>query len=295
MSGGAGAGGGADLGGGRGSGAARPAFGRPLAGDSVLHRRDPTVKVAVLLVICLVLTAVTDPVTPAVLYLLTWPAALVAGRIPAATLLRAHLPFLAFALSLLMVNAFTRPGAAVVQLGPAAISAEGLSIGAGLAVRTLFIGIASVTFVLTTDGARLMTSLHQHLRVDGRFAYAVLAGYRLLEQLPETWATIRAAQAVRDPRRRAAPRGRGPSRSPRALRQAAFTLLVTSLRRGERMSIALETRGLGAGRRTIAAPSPLGRADALLAGTALVSTAVVLFASWQAGTLRGLGALGVFG
>ena len=267
----------------------RPAFGRPLAGDSVLHRRDPTVKLAVLLVICLVLTAVTDPVTPAVLYLLTWPVALAAGRIPASTLLRAHLPFVAFALSLLMVNAVTRPGQAVAQVGPVAISAEGLSIGAGLAIRTLFIGVASVTFVLTTDGARLMTSLHQHLRLDGRFAYAVLAGYRLLEQLPETWATIRAAQAVRDPRRR------GVSRSPRALRQAAFTLLVTSLRRAERMSIALETRGLGAGRRTIAAPSPLGRADALLAGTALGSTAVVLLASWQAGTLRGLGALGVFG
>lgn len=273
----------------RGSAPARPAFGRPLAGDSVLHRRDPTVKLGVLLVICLALTAVTDPITPAVLYLLTWPVALAAGRIPAGTLLRAHLPFAAFALSLLMVNAFSRPGQAVAYLGPVAISAEGLSIGAGLAIRTLFIGVASVTFVLTTDGARLMTSLHQHLRLDGRFAYAVLAGYRLLEQLPETWSTIRAAQAARDPRRR------GVSRSPRALLRAAFTLLVTSLRRAERMSIALETRGLGADRRTIAAPSPLGRADALLAVTALGSTAVVLLASWQAGTLRGLGALGVFG
>ena len=285
----------------RGGAAARPAFGRPLAGDSVLHRRDPTVKLLVLLVICLALTAVTDPVTPTALYLLTWPVALAAGRIPAGTLLRAHLPFAAFALSLLMVNAFTRPGQAVAHLGPAAISAEGLSIGTGLAIRTLFIGVASVTFVLTTDGARLMTSLHQHLRLDGRFAYAVLAGYRLLEQLPETWATIRAAQAARDPRRRDPSRrdrsrgGHGPSRSPRALLRAAFTLLVTSLRRAERMSIALETRGLGAGRRTIAAPSPLGRADAVLAVTALGSTAVVLLASWQAGTLRGLGALGVFG
>ena len=268
-----------------------PAFGRPLAVDWVLHRRDPTVKLAVLLVICLVLTAVTDPVTPGVLYLLTWPVALRAGRIPAGTLLRAHLPFAAFALSLLLVNACTRPGDLLARLGPVPVTAEGLSIGAGLAVRTLLIGITSVTFVLTTDGARLMTSLHQHVRLDGRFAYAVLAGYRLLEQLPESWATIRAAQAARDASRR----GRGPSRAPRALSRAAFTLLVTALRRGERMSIALETRGLGAGPRTIAAPSPLQVGDAVLAGTALVSTAVVLWGSWQAGTLRGLGALGVFG
>src|SRR5699024_11827419 len=185
-----------------GGGRMRPAFGRPLAVDSVLHRRDPTVKLAVLLIICLVLTAVTDPVTPGVLYLLTWPVALRAGQIPALTLLRAHLPFAAFALSLLLVNACTRPGELLARLGPVPITAEGLSIGAGLAVRTLLIGITSVTFVLTTDGARLMTSLHQHLRLDGRFAYAVLAGYRLLEQLPESWATIRAAQAARDASRR---------------------------------------------------------------------------------------------
>lgn len=295
-------------------------FGRPLAVDSVLHRRDPTIKAGVLVVICLVLTAVTDPVTPGVLYLLTWPVALAAGRIPAGTLLRAHPPFAAFALSLLMVNAVTRPGPVLASIGGLTVTADGLSIGAGLALRTLVIGILSVTFVLTTDGARLMTSLHQHLRLDGRFAYAVLAGYRLLEQLPHTWATIRAAQAVRDPCRHVRHGGEpggsggqelgaasrrpgsgshrrrhGSSRSPRALGRAAFTLLVTSLRRAERMSIALETRGLGAGPRTIAAPSNLNPGDAIVTLTALASTAVVLIASWQAGTLRGLGALGVFG
>ena len=61
------------------------------------------------------------------------------------------------------------------------------------------------------------------------------------------------------------------------------------------MSIALETRGLGAGRRTIAAPSNLTAGDAGVALVALAGTAVVLLCSWQLGTLRGLGALGVFG
>ncbi|QOR71518.1 energy-coupling factor transporter transmembrane protein EcfT [Ruania alkalisoli] len=272
-----------------------PAFGRPLPADSLLHRRDPTVKVLVVLVVCLAITAVVDPVTPAALYLLAWPAAVLAGRIPPATLLRAHVPFVAFALSLLMVNAATRDGETIARLLAVDISAEGLTIGAGLAMRTLLIGIVSVTFVLTTDGARLMTSLHQHLRLSGRFAYAVLAGYRLLEQLPETWSTIRSAQAARDPRRRLQHTGRGPSARPKALAQAAFALLVTSLRRGERMSIALETRGLGAGSRTIAAPSDLRWADAAVAFVALGVTAAVLLTSWRLGLLRGLGELGVFG
>ncbi|SEE93875.1 energy-coupling factor transporter transmembrane component T family protein [Ruania alba] len=278
-----------------------PAFGRPLPVDSLLHRRDPTIKLAVVLVVCLAITAVVDPITPTALYLLTWPAALLAGRIPVVTLLRAHIPFVAFAFSLLLVNATTRDGAPIARVLALDITSEGLTIGAGLAMRTLLIGIVSVTFVLTTDGARLMTSLHQHVRLSGRFAYAVLAGYRLLEQLPETWQTIRAAQAVRDPRRRERTgrdhRGRtvGPSTRPRALAHAAFTLLVTSLRRGERMSIALETRGLGAGRRTIAAPSDLRPADAVLAVVALGALALVLGVSAHLGVLRGLGELGVFG
>ncbi len=272
-----------------------PAFGRPLPVDSLLHRRDPTVKVLVVLAVCLAITAVVDPVTPAALYLLAWPAAVLAGRIPPAVLLRAHVPFVAFALSLLMVNAATRDGETIARLLAVDISAEGLTIGAGLAMRTLLIGIVSVTFVLTTDGARLMTSLHQHLRLSGRFAYAVLAGYRLLEQLPETWSTIRSAQAARDPRRRLQHPGHAPSARPKALAQAAFALLVTSLRRGERMSIALETRGLGAGPRTIAAPSDLRWADAVVAFVALGVTAAVLLTSWRLGLLRGLGELGVFG
>src|SRR5690625_572496 len=154
----------------------RPAFGRPLAVDSVLHRRDPTVKLAVLLVVCLVLTAVTDPATPGVLYLLAWPVALRAGRIPAGTLLRAHLPFAAFAFSLMLVNACTRPGDLLARLGPVPITTDGLSIGTGLAVRTLLIGITSVTFVLTTDGARLMTRDRKSTRLNSShvaISYAV--------------------------------------------------------------------------------------------------------------------------
>src|SRR5699024_466902 len=142
--------------------------------------------------------------------------ALLGGRIPARRLARVHLLFAAFALSLLVVNAVTRPGEVIASLGPVPVTAEGLTIGAGLAMRTFVIGLTAMTFVFTTDGARFMVSLHQHLRVDGRFAYAVLAGYRLLEDLPETWATVRAAQGVRDPERR----GRGPSNSPRTLGRA---------------------------------------------------------------------------
>ncbi|WP_163543799.1 energy-coupling factor transporter transmembrane component T family protein [Occultella kanbiaonis] len=276
------------------------AFGRPLDVDSALHRRDPAVKLALVLVISAVVTGVFDPWTHTVLYLLAVPAVILAGRIPLGTMARAHLPFALFGLSLFTVNALTRQGQVVWSFGPLDVTAPGLEIGISLAVRTLLIGTLSLGFVLTTDGARLMTSLHQHVRLSGAFAYAVLAGYRLLEQLPQQWQTIRQAQAMRrqrspEARSRPAERPIALPRSPRALARASFTLLVTTLRRGERMSIALETRGLGAGRRTIHDPARLTPGDAVLTVVALATVTAVLLATWRLGLLAGWGALGVFG
>lgn len=270
-----------------------PVFGRPLAVDSYLHRRNPSVKFGVLLVISAALTAVFDPWTPAILYLVALPAVRHGAKVPWRTVSLAHIPFGFFALSLFMVNAVTRPGPPIAWVGPLDVSAVGVSVGTSLAVRTLLIGTLSVAFVLSTDGARLMASLHQHVRLSAGLTYAILAGYRLLEQLPEQWQTIRQAQAAREPHRAGAPR-RLP-RSVRALRRAAFTTLVTTLRRGERMSIALETRGLGAGERTVFRPVALDRRDGVFALVTLGTVLAVITLSWQAGWLAGWEVLGVFG
>ena len=237
-----------------------PSFGRALPHDSALHRRNPAVKVVVLLLLSTGVVGVYDPWTPAALYLLTVPAVLVAGRIPWRVLASAQLFFAPFAVSILVVNALTRPGSPV-DLGPVHATDVGLAVGLSLMARTMLVGLLSTTFVLTTDAARLMTSLHQQARLGARGTYAVLAGYRMLEQLPERWTTIRLAQGARElPRPEA-----GPPRSPRALSRASFTLLVVTLRQSERMATAMETRGLGSGPRTVFRPVGLDRGDALFA------------------------------
>ncbi|WP_246056615.1 energy-coupling factor transporter transmembrane component T family protein [Cellulomonas cellasea] len=300
-------------------------FGRPLAHDSVLHRRNPTVKLAVLLVVSTVLLAVVDPWTPLALWVLALVAVARAGRIPWRLLLRAQLLFGPFAVSILAVNCVTRDGPVVGALGPFEVTGPGLAIGLSLMLRTLLVGTLSVAFVLTTDGARLMTSLHQHVRLGARPTYAVLAGYRMLEQLPERWTTIRLAQAAREPARarrqgsapawlRAARTGRGlpddaarqddaaPREwrarrgggtrlpvSPRALARAAFTLLVVTLRQGERMAVAMETRGLGAGPRTVHAPVTLDRRDAAFAAVTVGVCVAVIVAAARLGVLASWG------
>jgi len=113
--------------------------------------------------------------------------------------------------------------------------------------------------------------------------YAVLAGYRTLEELPREWQLIRHAHAVRAG---ADARGR-PRRGVGAFGRAAFALLVVSLRRAERLAIALESRGLGLTPRTTWRPVALTRSDGVFAAGVIAVVAGVLTVSAALGTLRG--------
>lgn len=239
---------------------------------SPLGRRNPTVKLGLLFLVSLVLLFVFDPITPGVLYLLGLAAALAFARIPVRTLALAHLPFVGFALGLLIVNALSRPGQVVAEPLALRVTAEGLLVGASLGLRSLAIGVLSIAFLASTDGVSLMTSLNQHARLSTRLTYAVLAGHRILEEMPREWRIIRQAHAVRAPLR---PDGRLP-RGPRRVLPAAFSLLVVSLRKGERMAAALESRGLGLNPRTTWRPVPLDRYDWAMAGGVLVVVSLVL-------------------
>lgn len=266
------------------------------ARSGALGRRNPTVKLGLLLAFSCALLAITDPVTPTALYVVATFAVLVSGSLRPGELVRAQLPFLAFAVSIVVVNVATRPGGDQLAIGPMNVGRDGLALGVSFAARALVIGVLTIAFVRSTDPARLMVSLHQHARLPEQLTYAVLAATRLLDQLPEMLRTTRLAHAVRDPGRVALPSpGRLPllrvGASPRAMGAAAFTVLVVSLRRGERMSMALQARALGAGARTILRPVSLTRADAwLVLGVVVVTAGVVVWSS-AAGFLEGPAAL----
>ncbi|GAA4288873.1 energy-coupling factor transporter transmembrane component T [Georgenia daeguensis] len=258
------------------------------AADSPLARRNPTVKLALLTLVSLVVVLVLDPVTPTVLYLLGFVAVAASVRVPARTLALAHVPFVLFALGVLTVNALARPGTVLWQAGLLRVTEEGLSVGAALAVRTLLVGVLAIGFLLSTDGVALMTSLHQNARLGARVTYAILAGYRMLQELPREWATIAHAHTVRADLRD----GGRPPRGPRHLAGVVFTLLVVSVRKGERMAQALESRGLGLEPRTTWKPVRITTADWVLAAGVVAVVAAVLALSAVLGVLRGPGALG---
>jgi energy-coupling factor transporter transmembrane protein EcfT len=198
-----------------------------------------------------------------------------------------HVPFLAFGLGIFLVNALSRPGQILWEAGPLRVTVEGLSVGGSLALRTLVIGILAIGFIASTDGVALMGSLHQHARLGPRITYAVLAGYRMLQEMPREWQIIRQAHAVRAQLR---PDGSLPG-GLTAYGRAAFALLVVSVRKGERMAQSLESRGLGLTPRTIWRKIPLTSTDWLMAAAVLAVLGGILYASYVLGYLEGYDAL----
>ncbi len=241
------------------------------AGAPALTRRNPTVKAAVLLAVSLGVILLDAPAPLLVLWLLALAVARWAAGVRWRALLLAQLPFLLFAVGVVSVNALARPGEPLIA-APVHVSAEGTVLGLAFALRGFVIGTASLAFLASTPPRELMTSLVQHARLSPRYAAALLAGHRMLEAMPERWATIRAAQAVRAPLDR---RGR-PRTGVRGFARSAFALLVASIRSSERIALALESRGLGDGPRTVWRPVPLTRADALLAAAVPLAVATVV-------------------
>lgn len=246
---------------------------RQEAARSWLGGRNPTVKILTLFAISFAVLFLWDPLLLLILYLVAVVAIRWAARIRWPHLLLAQIPFVMFGLGVFMVNAVTRPGEQAFD-APIRITVEGLSAGTALALRALIIGIGAVAFIASTPPRDMMISAIQHGRLPPRFGYALLAGQRTLEQLPRTWATIRAAQAVRAPLNR---RGE-PKHGMRDFGRAAFALLVGAIRSSERIALALEARGLGDGPRTLWRPVPIGAADAMFVAVVLGSFAVIVAA-----------------
>ena len=241
-----------------------------------LARRDPTVLLGLLTALSIVCITLTDPAPLLVLYALLAAGTMLGLRLGPLALARAQAPFVLFAAGVFMVNVLSRPGHEPWPDLPVRVTSEGIVLGAALALRALVIGLGAVAVVRASDPGRTMTSLRTHARLPARIALALLAGQRLLEDLPRRWATITRAHRLRRP-----PSADGtPARlGPRAMARCAFALLVDAIRSSTRIAFALESRGLGTGERTQWRTAALTRTDgALVVGVVLAVAAVLVLA-----------------
>ena len=145
--------------------------------------------------------------------------------------------------------------AASVAFSNALLSAGGVADPSSWAAaalpasRVLAVALPGLVAAVAMDPTGLADALVARLRVPSRPAYAALAGLRLLPLLADEWAVLGRASRARGLG------GSGIRARARQFSSMTFRLLVAALRRGGRLAIALDSRGLRAdGPRTIARP-----------------------------------------
>jgi energy-coupling factor transport system permease protein len=256
--------------------------------DSFLHRLNPLTKLAVTLPMWIVLSLVTDPVTPLCFIALSTLVLWLLGGVSPLRQARLLWPFWALALSTLVSFALfqqpSRPDYQVLwQFGPLRVTDEGLLVGLATALRILALFSISMLFVMTTDPVQFIQSLIQQTGISYRFGYGVLAAYRFVPTVAAEVEQIRAAHHVRG----FAP-GWGPRGLWRRLRAFAIPLLAASIRRADQVARAMDSRAFGAGERTYFRAQRFRAADALFLGAAVLATALIFFALSRFGLLGAL-------
>lgn len=266
----------------------RVTIGQYLPTGSVLHRLDPRARI---LTYAFLLGAVT--LTPHVWGLVLGLAAAVAGlliaRISLQYALRGLLPPLPFLLILAVLQVFLYPGAdqaAILHLGPLAVTPGGLLTGGMLLLRfaALILGLSLASFTLSTS--ELILGLNLLLRPLGKLGLPVedlvLMVQVTLRFIP--FLMLTAERIVKAQASRGAAWGKGsggPLRRARQVLPMIVPLFLTSLRRAENLALAMDARGYGASEeRTSMRELHFTLTDGLAvgAGVLLAATVVFLFA-----------------
>jgi energy-coupling factor transport system permease protein len=218
-----------------------------------------------------------DPIVPlrltaaAFVALVLWsglPLRRVPGRL--APLGFAILSLTAFSILLSSSNG-DRSLAALVELGPARITAPAVSAGIAIGLRVVVIGLTTLLVFGPSDPTRLADSLVQQWHIPDRFAYGTLSALRVAPFMAEDWTIIGAARRLRGLG------GGGPATRLGDAGDRLLVMLVASIRRAERLALAMDARGFDSGiERSHFRELRVGWRDWLTVGVALVVAVAAL-------------------
>ena len=207
-------------------------------GHSVVHRADPAVKVLTLLAFVLLVVATPLAWWPAFVGFAVLLASVVGvSEVPPAYLLKrmvVEVPFVAFALLL----PFVAHGPRTEVLG-LAVSEPGLVAAGGLLVKATLGVAASLTLAATTEPHDLLTGL-ERLRLPAQLVQIMGFMVRYLDVVTDEMRRMRVALASRG----------FSARDPRhwpVLARSVGALFIRSYERGERVHLAMLSRGHGTG------------------------------------------------
>jgi cobalt/nickel transport system permease protein len=214
-------------------------------GHSPVHRAPAHLKIAALLVFALTVVATPREWFPVFGgYLLLVLGVIAVSRVPFTYIgkrMVIELPFVVFAL--LMPFVATGPRVDVLGLS---VSEEGLLGAWGLLAKGTLGVMASLTLAATTEPRDLLSGL-QRLRLPGQLVEMLGFMIRYLDVVTDEMRRMRIARESRGFRG-------GPLRSWPVLARTAGALFIRSYERGERVHLAMVSRGYTGG----AGPAPSG-------------------------------------
>lgn len=212
--------------------------------DSYLHRRNPVIKLFLILIITIIVSLSYFPVLPMVTFLIAFLTIWIGGKIPLKNLMRRLLVFIGvsvtFMFSMLILRGLDDEANIICSFWFLQWSKHDFVHAFSLGFRILSLVTMSMGYVLTTRPRDLVLSLILQCRVPVLHGYAALAAYRFLPELQEQVESIHLAQEIR---------GIPWNKNLRSRLTSPFRVLLPLLcvaaRRGERVACAMESRGLG--------------------------------------------------
>jgi energy-coupling factor transport system permease protein len=175
------------------------------------------------------------------------------------------------------------------QWGLIHITEESFFRGVHLGFRALNFALLGLLFALTTRPALLFYSLMQQWKLSPKYAYSFMAALRLIPIMLEEFQTLRHALKVRGIQKK-----KGIGRLYRVLQAYSIPLLAQSIRRAQRIAVAMEARRFESGSaRTYYYKVSYSGYDAVYAlyyllGIAIVTYAGLHFPYWDTVDVRHL-------
>ncbi len=225
-------------------------LGQYVQGNTLIHRLDPRVKIVSVVALSLIIFGAT----PAEIMLLSafLAAIVVAARLTPVQILEALRPIMFFIALIFLVHLLFTEGETLLTLAPLPlrITREGLVRGLYFAWQFAALVIGAAVLTLTTPLSALVDGIDRLLRPLSRvgipsqdLAIMIAMALRFMPMLIEEYERLRMAQTARG----ADFTTGGIALRSRALVALAVPLLLSALRRGDELALAMEARGFQRG------------------------------------------------
>ncbi len=219
-------------------------IGQYFPGDTVIHKLDPRVKITVVFMFIISLFFIKD-FYPYIFILLFLVITIKLSKVPIMYVLKGLKPLMFIITITFLINMFMTKGVVIFQLGPLAITKEGLTQAVFMALRLIFLVTGTSLLTLTTSPISLTDGIEKLLspfKVMGlpahELAMMMTIALRFIPTLLEETDKIMKAQMARGADFES---GNVISRA-KNLVPLLVPLFVSSFRRADELAMAMEAR-----------------------------------------------------